>query len=75
VAIPRDTYSQWAALPHISKSELQAGDLVFFEDLGHVGIYVGHGLMIDAPATGQVVTLHALDEGWYAASYVGAARP
>jgi peptidoglycan DL-endopeptidase CwlO len=75
VAIPRDTYSQWAALPHVSKSELQAGDLVFFENLGHVGIYVGHGLMIDAPATGQVVTLHALDEGWYAANYVGAARP
>ncbi|MBO0821360.1 MAG: C40 family peptidase, partial [Nocardiopsaceae bacterium] len=75
VSIPRDTYSQWGALPHVSKSELRAGDLVFFEDLGHVGIYVGGGLMIDAPSTGKVVTLHALDQSWYAASYVGAARP
>lgn len=75
VSIPRDTYSQWGALPHVSKSELQPGDLVFFESLGHMGIYVGNGLMIDAPATGQVVTLHALDESWYASSYVGAARP
>jgi len=73
VSIPRDTYSQWAALPHISKADLQPGDLVFFEDLGHVGIYVGDGMMIDAPATGQVVTLHALDEAWYAENYVGAA--
>lgn len=75
VSIPRDTYSQWGSLPHVSKSELQPGDLVFFESLGHVGIYVGNGLMIDAPATGQVVTLHSLDESWYASSYVGAARP
>lgn len=75
VSIPRDTYSQWAALPHVSKADLQAGDLVFFESLGHVGIYVGDGMMIDAPATGQVVTLHALDEAWYAENYVGAARP
>jgi peptidoglycan DL-endopeptidase CwlO len=75
VSIPRDTYSQWAALPHVSKADLQAGDLVFFEGLGHVGIYVGGGMMIDAPATGQVVTLHALDEAWYAENYVGAARP
>jgi cell wall-associated NlpC family hydrolase len=74
VSIPRDTYSQYAALPHISKSALRPGDLVFFEGLGHVGIYVGAGMMIDAPATGQVVTLHALDESWYAANYVGAAR-
>lgn len=75
VSIPRDTYSQWAALPHVSKADLQPGDLVFFESLGHVGIYVGDGMMIDAPSTGQVVTLHALDETWYADSYVGAARP
>lgn len=75
VSIPRDTYSQWAGLPHVSKAELQPGDLVFFESLGHVGIYVGHGMMIDAPSTGQVVTLHALDEAWYAENYVGAARP
>lgn len=75
VSIPRTTYAQWDALPHVSKSELEPGDLVFFEGLGHMGMYVGNGLMIDAPATGQVVTLHALDESWYASNYDGAARP
>lgn len=75
VSIPRTTYAQWDALPHVSKSELEPGDLVFFEGLGHMGMYVGNGLMIDAPSTGQVVTLHALDQSWYASSYVGAARP
>ncbi|MBO0803419.1 MAG: C40 family peptidase [Nocardiopsaceae bacterium] len=75
VSIPRDTYGQWAALAHVSKSELEPGDLVFFEDYGHVGIYVGDNLMIDAPATGQVVTLHSLNEAWYAENYDGAARP
>jgi peptidoglycan DL-endopeptidase CwlO len=74
VPIPRDTYSQWAALPHISEADLRPGDLLFFENLGHVGIYVGAGMMIDAPATGQVVTLHSVKEAWYAENYVGAAR-
>jgi cell wall-associated NlpC family hydrolase len=74
VPIPRDTYSQWAALPQISKSSLAPGDLVFFEGEGHVGMYVGHGMMIDAPATGQVISLHPLDEAWYLDSYDGAAR-
>ncbi|HEX4830570.1 MAG TPA: NlpC/P60 family protein [Trebonia sp.] len=75
VSIPRTTYAQFDALPHVSKAELQPGDLVFFEGLGHVGMYVGGGLMIDAPRTGEQVRLLALDSSWYAANYVGAARP
>ncbi|HEX6453758.1 MAG TPA: NlpC/P60 family protein [Trebonia sp.] len=75
VSIPRDTYEQWAALPHIAETSLEPGDLVFFESLGHVGIYIGGGMMIDAPTTGQVVTEHPLNSYWYAQNYVGAARP
>jgi cell wall-associated NlpC family hydrolase len=75
VSIPRTTYEQYDALPHVPKADLEPGDLVFFEDLGHVGMYVGHGLMIDAPSTGEVIRLHALDMQWYAGNYVGAARP
>lgn len=74
VSIPRVTYDQWS-LPHVPKSELQPGDLVFFNSLGHVSIYVGNGLMIDAPRTGEQVRLLPLDTDWYVSNYNGAVRP
>jgi cell wall-associated NlpC family hydrolase len=75
VSIPRVTYAQWAALPHISKAQLQPGDLVFFNGEGHVSMYVGNGLMIDAPRTGEQVRLLPLDTSWYAQNYDGSVRP
>jgi peptidoglycan DL-endopeptidase CwlO len=35
VAIPRDTYEQWAALPHIASSDIQPGDLLYYDGVGH----------------------------------------
>ena len=55
VSIPRTTYAQWAALPHISTSALEPGDLLYFDGVGHVAIYVGGGDIIDAPQTGMDV--------------------
>jgi len=75
VSIPRVTYAQWAALPHVPKAQLRPGDMVFFEGEGHVGMYVGNGLMIDAPRTGLQVRLLPLDTNWYLQNYDGAARP
>jgi cell wall-associated NlpC family hydrolase len=74
VAIPRTTYEQWAALPHISTSALEPGDLLYFDGIGHVAIYVGNNQIIDAPQTGSDVQKIPL-AGWYASSLVGAARP
>jgi cell wall-associated NlpC family hydrolase len=54
-------------------SQLQAGDLVFFDGLGHVGIYVGGGTFIHAPHTGDVVKISSLS-GWYASTFVGGRR-
>lgn len=73
ISIPRDTYEQVAALPSVAESAMQPGDLMFFEGDGHVGMYVGNGLMIDAPATGQQVTLHSINEPWYAQNFDSAA--
>jgi cell wall-associated NlpC family hydrolase len=73
ITIPRDTYSQVAALPAISEAAMQPGDLMFFEGDGHVGMYVGNDMMIDAPATGQQVNLHSINEAWYAANFDSAA--
>jgi peptidoglycan DL-endopeptidase CwlO len=75
VAIPRDTYEQWAALPHIASSAIQPGDLLYYDGVGHVAIYVGDGYIIDAPQTGMDVEKIPMDTSWYASTFVGAARP
>jgi peptidoglycan DL-endopeptidase CwlO len=75
VAIPRDTYEQWAALPHVPFSALQPGDLMFFNGIGHVAMYVGGGYMIDAPQTGMDVERIPVNTEWYMASFDGAAVP
>jgi cell wall-associated NlpC family hydrolase len=75
IAIPRDTYEQWAALPHIDASAIQPGDLLYYDGVGHVAMYVGDGYIIDAPQTGLDVEKIPISTGWYASTFVGAARP
>ena len=74
VSIPRDTYGQWSALPHVPLSALQPGDLIYFNGESHVGMYVGNGYIIDAPTPGQNVEKVKL-AGWYASTEDGAVRP
>jgi peptidoglycan DL-endopeptidase CwlO len=61
VSLPHNAEMQWNALPHISRSSLRPGDLVFYYNLGHVGIYVGNNQIIHAPHTGDVVRLASVD--------------
>jgi len=56
VLLAHFTGDQWADTFHISASQLQPGDLVFSNGFGHVQMYVGHGEVIQAPYTGQVVS-------------------
>jgi peptidoglycan DL-endopeptidase CwlO len=66
------TGSQWNEGRHVSQSELQPGDLVFFgSDLHHVGIYVGNGNMIEAPHSGANVRVSPYNRS----DYAGAVRP
>lgn len=58
----------------VSPKRLQPGDLVFFNGLDHVGIYIGMGDFIDSPHTGAAVRIDSLSEPWYAAKYDGAKR-
>jgi peptidoglycan DL-endopeptidase CwlO len=74
VSLPHHAASQYGMGTPVSKSELQAGDLVFFNGLGHMGIYIGGGQFIHAPHTGDVVKISSLSDSWYAATYVGARR-
>jgi len=60
-SLPHNAAMQWNALPHISRSVLSPGDLVFYSGLGHVGIYVGSGQIIHAPRAGDHVRLASVD--------------
>jgi cell wall-associated NlpC family hydrolase len=73
ISLPHSSYAQYGAGVPVSRDQLQPGDLVFFDGLGHVGIYVGGGSFIHAPHTGDVVKISSMT-GWYASSYVGARR-
>jgi peptidoglycan DL-endopeptidase CwlO len=55
------TGDQWNEGEHIPRSELKPGDLIFFfPTISHVGMYIGHGLMVDAPTQGQDVQIQAV---------------
>jgi cell wall-associated NlpC family hydrolase len=73
VSLPHSSYAQYGYGSPVSMSQLQPGDLVFFDGLGHVGIYVGGGSFIHAPHTGDVVKISSLT-GWYASTFVGGRR-
>jgi len=75
LSIPRTTYEDWAQLPHISLSSLESGDLILYDGEGHVAVYVGNGMIVDAPHTGADVEEISMNESWYAQNTDGAVRP
>jgi peptidoglycan DL-endopeptidase CwlO len=71
IGLPHFTGEQWNMGVHVARADLQPGDLVFFyPDIGHVGLYIGNGLMVDAPNFGEVVQVEPVM--WDV--YVGAVR-
>ena len=74
VSLPHHAASQFGYGSPVSRDVLAPGDLVFFDGLGHVGIYIGGGQFIHSPHTGDVVKISSLYDSWYAATYIGARR-
>lgn len=74
IALPHYTGALYALGVPVPRDRLQPGDLVFFDTVDHVGIYIGAGQFIHAPHTGDVVKVSTLATSGYAASYVGARR-
>ena len=77
VSIPRVSRAQWGAGPHVQLANLLPGDLIFYADnpsdpgtIHHVGIYIGNGLIVHAPHTGDVVRVASI----WRESYAGATR-
>jgi len=74
VSLPRVVPDQFNATRRVARGDLEPGDLVFFDGLGHVGIYVGGNKFIHSPHTGDVVKVTSLS-GYYTSNYYGAGRP
>jgi cell wall-associated NlpC family hydrolase len=78
VTIPRDGAPQFAEGAKVARTSLRAGDLVFFRSssgqIHHVGMYVGSGRMIHAPATGLPVSIVSLSEEQYSREFAGGRR-
>jgi peptidoglycan DL-endopeptidase CwlO len=69
--LPHFTGALWASGTHISQSELAPGDLVFYNGLNHVGMYIGGGNFVEAPHTGDVVKISSMAAR---SGFVGAVR-
>ena len=70
---------QWVSGPHVPLDRLRRGDLVFFAydvadpaTIHHVGLYIGNGLMVDAPYTGAFVEIDSI---YAVGGLIGATRP
>jgi peptidoglycan DL-endopeptidase CwlO len=73
VSLPHNAAMQYGYGSPVSRDALAPGDLVFFNGLGHVGIYIGGNSFIHSPHSGDVVKISTIT-GWYASTWVGARR-
>jgi cell wall-associated NlpC family hydrolase len=74
IQLPHYAAAQFGYGSSVTRDQLQPGDLVFFDRLAHVGIYIGADQFIHAPHTGTAVRIDSLDEAWYSSHYNGARR-
>ena len=75
--VPRTSQELFRAVRKISVNDADPGDLMFFQDqtkLSHVGIYLGDGLFVHAPASGQTVAVGSLDSAYYQQHLVAVGR-
>ena len=79
ITVSRSSAAMYKCGTPISKSQLQPGDLVFFQGtsasgISHVGIYAGNGQFIHSPNRGKVVSFADLNSAYYTEHYYGAIR-
>jgi cell wall-associated NlpC family hydrolase len=74
VDLPHNSYALYSEGRRVSSSGMRPGDILFFEGLGHVGLYLGRGRMVHAPQTGRNVEVVQLSTTNYGARFVGARR-
>jgi cell wall-associated NlpC family hydrolase len=80
IYVPGDIGMAWSSAPHVMRTRLMPGDILFFSNtvfagLSHVAIYVGGGQMIGADNFAVGVSIDRLDDPYWASRYTGAVRP
>ena len=71
-SVPHYTYAIWSSFPQVPAGQYEPGDLVMLHGLSHMGIYIGNGMMIHAPHTGDVVRVVPMSSR---GDLVGVVRP
>ena len=74
ISLPHHAASMWSYGSYVPRDQLEPGDLVFFNGLSHMGIYIGGGQFVHAPHTGDVVKISSIHDSWYASTWYGAKR-
>jgi cell wall-associated NlpC family hydrolase len=74
VELPHSSYALYGEGRRVNESRMEPGDVLFFEGLGHVGLYLGRGRMVHAPQTGRNVEVVRLASTNYGARLIGARR-
>jgi peptidoglycan DL-endopeptidase CwlO len=74
IGLPHSGSMLWGVGRPVARNDLQPGDIVFFNGLSHVGLYMGRGRFVHSPHAGDVVKVSRLSESWYGTTYDGARR-
>ena len=74
VVLPHSAEAQYRLGSAVARNKLEPGDIVFFDRLGHSGIYIGDARFVHATKPGDVVKISRIDEDWYRRRWVGARR-
>jgi cell wall-associated NlpC family hydrolase len=74
IALPHSAEAQYRMGTAVRRDRLEPGDIVFFDRLGHSGIYIGEARFVHATKPGDVVKVSRIDERWYRNRWVGARR-
>jgi cell wall-associated NlpC family hydrolase len=74
IDLPHSSYALYGEGRRVGEGRMEPGDILFFEGLGHVGLYLGRGRMVHAPQTGRNVEIVRIGSTGYGARLVGARR-
>jgi cell wall-associated NlpC family hydrolase len=74
IDLPHNSYALYSSGRRVPERGMEPGDILFFEGLGHVGIYLGRGRMVHAPQTGRNVEVVRLGTTNYGSRLIGARR-
>ena len=74
IDLPHNSYALYGEGRRVRAGRMEPGDILFFEGLGHVGLYLGNGRMVHAPQTGRDVEIVRLSSTNYGSRLIGARR-